>query len=436
MTSDDINPKPILASNTSIQNANWSGSIPILLSIAPNSISSSTRPRPIHKMISRMTYLHVALHEEVMHFSSYAPEAGGLLSSASSMAVEEFPDPPNNPAESVGVDESEKGEDSGANADAKAEIERPESNAQSKESQSENITEQKLTAYPEFWFEDETTGAPLRWHLFVGVLFDLMKGRSLLNCSSWKGEPVQHNFLPWRIRLHFKAYPTEQLLPLDDGLACAKQADSTKNTNDIHSRITNLVGRIYRNSLKQALFLQYGYSKVAMSITKGSHEKIWNAVLQTDFDSYNEVNGELQSGIKQPPITAHSTAFDPISDTSNPRDVPHLVPVRMMLDGKPVIQKAIKHAKENRSVICRPGEMLEKIGTFQPPPYTTLGDVLTECLPNHFAASPPEQRISLSDSEVYCCIQGIQPSTHCAVVDLWRTLSHPDHFLYIIVVTK
>ena len=424
--------KPIPASNTSIQESTWSGSLPILLSLSSTSLSSPSPPRPIHKMISRVAYLHLALHEEVMQLSCYAPAAA--FSSFAGMSVEEPPD------DSPTADNSDGGNvDNNNNGDG-SEKETSSPSLQ----QNETTNNKRRDTYPECWFEDEESGMPLRWNLFVGVLYDLMKGKSMLkSCSSWKNvsnECTQHNFLPWRIRVHFTSYPTDYLLPLNNG--CNNVISQSDNDSDVgsHDHITTLLRSIYRNSLKQALFMQYNSSKVAMSITKHSHHKIWDAVLQSNYSLYHEVNKELQAGISSPAIS--STAIDAMLDNedgSGDDNIPQLIPVRVMLNGMRPMQRPIKHRKENiEDISCkRPTEILEKLGTSQAPPYTTLGDVLAKCLPAHFEIDPSSRWTTVtSDSNLYYSVQGIQPSLKCTLVDLWRALSHPDHFLYIIVITE
>mmetsp|Transcript_40013 Transcript_40013/g.84042 ORF Transcript_40013/g.84042 Transcript_40013/m.84042 type:complete len:457 (+) Transcript_40013:163-1533(+) len=456
MSGDNANTTPAIipASNTSIQNANWSGSIPILLSIAPTSLSSPTPPRPIHKMISRMTYLHLALHDEVMYLSGYAPVfASGLLPAFSGMSVEEPPDDDDDggggggdgstPTESGEAENGEKKD----NSDKKSAPDEKNESSSSTEAadshskqQSDTTNKGAAPSYPECWFEDEESGIPLRWHLFVGVLHDLMKGRATImkkgTTASSTMELTPPNFLPWRIRVHFTSYPTDKLLPLDDGLDTANNSSE----EDGQSRITALVKRLFRNSLKQALFMQYASSKVAMSITKHSHEKIWDAVIQSNYGSYHEVNVGLQSGIQSPSIgsTKLTTIPAALGKEEESSDIPQLIPVRLMLNGMPAIQRPTKHEKDNKDVERqRPSEVLKKLGTLQAPPYTTLGDVLSNCLPDYFRVDPSTGLASVaSDTAVYYCVQGVQPSLNCAMVDLWRALSHPDHFLYVIVMTE
>lgn len=454
--------KPMIpSSNTSIQNANWSGTIPILLSLAPTSLSSPAAPRPIHKLISRATYLHVALHEEIMQLAEYAPVAGmtGLVISSSAMnglSVEEPPDddddgPADAGGEADGGGEKKRQSADNANAnDAKKEVTESATRPREKESNNKQQQQKQIIAYPECWFEDEASGMPLRWHLFVGILYDLVKGKSMLDCSSWRGGGdtssnnaiSQHNFLPWRIRVHFTSYPNE-LLPLDDGAPQPPKSDTTNNSHYQRSRITALVRRTFSNSLKQALFLQYGSSKVAMSVTKSSHEKLWDAVLRSNYGSYHEVNVDLQSGVTEGAVSSAMSSTDTMIVKEEKGEIPQLIPIRIMYNGMPAIQRPTKHAKEREGMDCkkRPMEVLEQLGTYQAPPYTTLADVLADVLPDHFAVDPSTGCTSVlsssdSSSSVYYCIQGVRPSTKCAMVDLWRALSHPDHFLYIVVVTK
>jgi hypothetical protein len=373
-------------------------------------------------MISRVTYLHVALHEEVMHMSGYAPEATGLSSAFSGMSVEE---PPDSPIDGGGGVEGGNCEGSDGVAEKKASVCPP---------QSKGSKISSHDAYPECWFEDEDSGIPLRWHFFVGVLYDLMRGKSAIKLSSWKGPSNQHIqdvFLPWRIRVHFTSYPHDRLLPLDDGSPQRKAENTNNDVDDNHRRITAMVGRFFRNSLKQALFMQYGSSKVAMQITKNSHEKIWDSVKMSNYAAYHEVNVDLQSGISSSPISSQSTAQDDRIDQLQ------LIPVRLMLNERPAVQSPVKHRKDNTESTRRPWEILETLGSCQALPYTTLGDFLSNCLPSHFATDPATGwATSIPGSCLYYCIQGVQPSMKCAMVDLWRALSHPDHFLYVIVVTE
>jgi len=267
-----------------------------------------------------------------------------------------------------------------------------------------------------------------------------MKGRLVVNNP---GSPCnKFRNLPWKLRIHFTSYPTDQLLPLD--IAVPPQQRVSENDESINTaknnnasqqaQINTLIGRIYRNSLKQALFLQYGSSKVAMSITKNNHEKIWDAVLQTNYEAYHQVNTELQVGVMAQPINNKLSLTDDLTSTDEKynKDLPQLVPVRVLLNDKPAIQKPTLPQKNAISECLkqRPTEILQDDAVMFVSPYTTLGDVLVSCLPDLFTID------DATDCHTHYSIQGVQPSLSTTIVDLWRSLCHPDHFLYVTVATQ
>ena len=429
----------IPASNKSIQESTWQGSLPILLSLATASLSSPSTPRPIHKMVSRVSYLHLALHEEVMQLAAYAPAALSSATTNIHMSVEEPPDDSSAAASAESSDENKVESSSvGKSNDEKEQTTpNPLQHYTTKSRNHQYDTKDNTTKYPECWFEDEESGTPLRWHLFAGILYDLMKCKSVLKCnnnntSTSNTQPTEHCYLPWRLRIHFTAYPTDQILPLNDG--CNPQPDisndgSGNSSNSHHEQISTLFRSIFRNSLKQALFMQYNSSKVAMSITKNFHEKLWEALLQSNYAIYHEVV----------PGCSSSSMMQPTKDDDNGSNIPQLIPIRIMLNDNPVTLKPIKHEKESKNDECkkRPAEILEKLGTSQAPPYTTLGGVMAKCLPDHFVIDESTGwATAVLGSTLQYSIQGVRPSLKCVMVDLWRALSHPDLFLYICIVSE
>jgi hypothetical protein len=394
-----------------------------------------------------MTYLHLALGEEVLQLFEYAPVATG---GGVDVVVRE--EPPEEEEQKTGAAESD---DNDANPSKDADTANHE-DAQKTETATETKTKTepmpiRNNNYPICWFEDESTGEPLQWHRFIGVIFDAMKGKAMLQHSSrigFSNESTAPNVLPWRIRVHFTAYPTT-LLPLDISDTAPPKVDTTehkdscreidKNTN----QITSTIGRIFRNSFKQALFMQYSSTKVAMSITKSSHEKMWDAILSTNYTLYHEVNMNLQMGLT-------SSLGEPSTDKDADSNVPELIPVRVMLNGDSPMQKPCRAFRDaevtqesthNEQVVNdsaddqeRLESLVKHLSTCNIRHQTTLGDILIYWLPQHFERGT-DGRI-VAKPYVSHCIQGIQPNLKCSMLDLWKSLCHPDHFLYIVVVTK
>lgn len=303
----------------------WNGSIPITLTLAPSSLSSPTMPPPQHHLVSRHTYLHIGLQEAILRLFKFGPPSVITNTTITTSKTE--------------TDDKEQDNilnDGGGNSEL-----------------------------PQCWFEDEETGTPLRWHLFVGVLFDILaQRRKKINAAG-------SCLLPWKIRLHFMSYPTHQILSLGGG--------------EGESDVSKTIQRNYSNSLKQALFLQHGSSKVAMNLTKSNHNQIWDALVRSNYDAFWQVSQDL---LARPSSDSAAVGLK-------------MIPVRIMVDSKPAIQQVFRLDDDA-------GEL-------------TLASLLS-CWINE-----------KEDMVVGWAIQGVQPPLNSLVLDLWQALCYPDHFLYITI---
>jgi hypothetical protein len=340
-----------------VEKASWQGCIPVMLSLSPMSLSSPTMPAPVHKLIPRHSYLHLALEEEVRNFHQHAPilfrpmgqkDGGdGIVTST--------------------IQSDNEDNDSSQNHEGAIDTPENESLNQNKNAQQSASDLKENPPYPICWFEDERTGTPLRWQLFIGILHDLLRLRKSTSCT----ESYQH--LPWKIRIHFTAYP-ETLLPL-----------SISEKHDV----LRCIFQHYLNSLKQSLYLQHNSARTAKNLNKQSHVHLWNGIMNNKWEgSFREISMELDG-----------------NGNGNGTQEPFLnnVPIRIMVDGRPTFSRP-----------CNPrsadGEQL------------TIGHVLREWLPGLF------------EKQLHWCVQGIVVPLECPVAELWRVLCHPDRFLYILVV--
>ena len=346
-----------------VREVNWSGYIPVIITLAPTSLSSPTMPLPLHRMLSRLTYLHVGLRRDVRRLYKFAPATLSMGFRSRGESDDPFPDVVSRSEGDADAKKSGRGSDEDGIISGKDE-------------KSLDPTEKK---YPICWFEDEASGMALRWNLFSGVLYDLMKSRRN------PGEAAAQ--LPWRIRVHFTSYPSHQILSFaDDG-------------------VLQTIERTFKNSLKQALFLQHGSSKIAMGLSKASHQKLWYAVMESHYALYEEVNGDG--------MQASGSEDERVKGLHN-------VPVRVMVDGRAAIQRPCTAFRDNLK--------------------TTLGDILVEWLPNLFErlAPPRHKKISVASirpESLSWTVQGITIPLSLPISDLWQSLCHPDHFLYVNVTT-
>jgi len=106
----------------------------------------------------------------------------------------------------------------------------------------------------DMWLEFEKQ--PLRWHLPVGLLCDLL---------------VSNNELPWQITVHFDKYPDNKLLKCPNKdvveshlMSCLKEADALKHKNHIMSLLQ-----------------------------ERDHNQLWLGLLHDKFDQFWSVNRKL-----------------------------------------------------------------------------------------------------------------------------------------------
>ena len=448
---------------SSIRTQTWSGEIPVVLSLAPSSLSSPAMPPPLHRMLPRMTFLHLGLREEIHRFYKYAPTltilqgiAGTSLNSVSKTTYESSKrvvgvnksDNIENDDSNVNPLQSSKQTDDGSNKNEKT--------TTSSHFQNDNVGDDPFhhsdhNDIPICWFEDEVTGKALRWHIFSGVLYDLMKHRhhEMSNNLKVKETPsvnTSPNPLPWKIRIHFTSYPSS-ILSLEQytsppqpnpSISMNNKQNSNSNKADFNiSRavpIMKIIQQTYSNSLKQSLFLQHGSSKVAMNMSKHSHVKLWDALMTNRCEDFWEVSQDL--------MLSNSPKID-----STPGDEKTLVhiPVRILVDGKPHIQRPCKLETIQANIQMDEGKKI-LISAWH---YFTLGRLLSDWLPSYFSIANTSSNFNTDQNDLHYetkkndqnesivkwDIQGIQPSLSIPVADLWLALCHPDQFLYITVTT-
>lgn len=348
-------------------------------------------PKPVHRLVSRQTFLHLAVENDVRRFHEYAPM------NVSFRSVDQTKMDMN--------DAKDKEEEEGRGEKERENKNKNTENGNSKSSKNNGNGDQNLSAnkeksddsgssntYPKCWFEDELTGTPLRWQLFVGIIYDFIKLRHDIGTTD---HPPQHKattFLPWKIRIHFTSYP-ESLLQIDH-----------------EENVSQLIFRQYMNALKQSLFIQHNSNKFVNNMSKQNHLQIWDGIKRNQFQVYNEVAKRLNGA-----NSSSSSGSDRSSDNITLENVP----VRVLVDSRPAFARPCSCTYESDD------------GTKQ---HTSIGRILNQWLPDFFKTSNNGD-IELS-MDCQWCVQGIQVPLTTYIADLWKVLCHPDRFLYVIIVTK
>lgn len=299
------------------------------------------------------------------------------------------------------------------------------------------------------WFEYE--GLPLKWHIPIGVLFDLL-------CF----EPTQ----PWNLTVHFRGFPSE-LLPCEGD-------DAMKWS--------------FINSLKEASYVMYGSTKHVMNLSQSDQVDLWRSVVQGDLESYDRVCFRLAPSLGTSSSTGRPSSKnlgDSELATSKPRigvaeTSPLKIPFRLyvrtikvedgdLLEGPPV------KSWDDIAYITRPVDVWREDGVV-----LTLWEALVKIAPQLFKRASEVATGDLSlpspliwESESFdkvantdtnfgneqpnyqgikmkyphlrvqkahflngtIRIQGIEPSPDLPIDWISQNLSGPDHFVHVCILT-
>eukprot|EP00559_Dactyliosolen_fragilissimus_P000728 CAMPEP_0184867318 /NCGR_PEP_ID=MMETSP0580-20130426/25985_1 /TAXON_ID=1118495 /ORGANISM="Dactyliosolen fragilissimus" /LENGTH=440 /DNA_ID=CAMNT_0027367521 /DNA_START=49 /DNA_END=1368 /DNA_ORIENTATION=+ len=383
-----------------IQRQNWSGSIPVVLSLAPTSLSSPTMPSHIHCLVSRQTYLHLALEKEIRYFHTFAPITLNFHISSSFARGEEQND--EKPDEAQLAEKGKEYNNKTDSTDTKGlDVDTHGKHGAATNSSSNNTSK---SAYPQCWFEDEESGIPLRWHLFAGVLYDLSRLRKVNNFNNSTLFPFRGNnqnvsntfnaYLPWRIRVHFTSYPTSGLLHFDS-----------------QQGVLHTIHQNFSNNLKQALYIQHNTNKIALMISKQYNSQIWESIVHSRWESYREINDILQWKKKHvdmdvsPSPNLSEVGKSKMNDEDRVQNsLPCHIPLRVMVDGRPALAKACKPihpdaSKTDEKSINENNHEGDQKNTICPKQARlfTIGEILMSWLPDFFPSCHPSDSSNSHD---------------------------------------
>ncbi|KAF9893580.1 hypothetical protein FE257_010892 [Aspergillus nanangensis] len=245
------------------------------------------------------------------------------------------------------------------------------------------------------WFSFE--GVPLKWHLPVGLLYDLYAGADPASKGSggnsddanWAADSTDDP-LPWQLTVHFSDWPDEELVRLDaDGMVM----------NDA-----------FINSVKEADFLRNGTAKGIMSLSKEDSSGLWRSVQDVDLPSFQRISNILLPSPNQPFRNIPIRIFLPLPpDSGSPSlkvfqsPVPPNLPTSNMAASQAILSRAS--------------------ATPQP---QTLGSVLHTLLPNLF----PSRRTPVLAKPV---LHGAALPMSAPIEEVVRSSAYGDGWVYLVI---
>ncbi|XP_059165801.1 autophagy protein 5-like [Physella acuta] len=141
-------------------------------------------------------------------------------------------------------------------------------------------------SHGEMWLEYD--GQPLKWHYPIGLLFDLYGNQ---------------NELPWKLTVHFKNFPEEELL---------------------HCLGKEAVESHFMSVVKEADALKHR-GQAINSMQKKDHKALWTGLMNDKFDQFWSVNKKLmensgEDAFKSVPFRIYQVDKIPIQKLFKPVD--------------------------------------------------------------------------------------------------------------------
>ncbi|KAL5361008.1 autophagy protein 5 [Aspergillus floccosus] len=237
------------------------------------------------------------------------------------------------------------------------------------------------------WFSFE--GVPLKWHLPLGLLYDLYAGADPASKGGGAGsdDETADNPLPWRLVVHFSDWPDEELVRLDaDGMV-------------MHDA--------FINSVKEADFMRNGTAKKIMTLSKEDSSGLWKSVQDVDLPSFQRISNILLPPPTQPFRNVPIRFFLPLSPDS----------------GAP----SLKVLQSPLPPMLPPSSMAASQATISRTPQPqTLGTALHALLPNLF----PSRRTPVLAKPV---LHGAALPMSAPVEEVVRSSAYGDGWVYIVV---
>lgn len=523
-------PQATYTSNQKIQEEVWKGFLPIQLSLHPSSLSSPSMPPSLFKLVPRHSFLHIALKDEIQRLYAYAPSRI-MMGSFSNNRGQEFKSVTepmddilsNKDEETTTLTSTQHNHDdlekddkeipkdthsSTLEIDSDSHLHRATEEVVPTESivnlpantesfdasnglmesidtnmnpsSTSSLQQQQVGrregrgVIPHCWFIDQETNIPLRWHVFIGIVYDRIichhhhhKNNKSNSSSSYSFQEV----LPWKVQVSFTSYPTDILIPLpieDESLSSSSSTHKTTipsndGTTTTVCVITKAIQQIFTNSFKQALYLQYNTNRIALnSMTKQMHQQVWSSILRNKYELYRQIQEQVMNTSMS--MSSRTTGTTSITDvnTSCMR-----IPVGLWMDHQPLkvrpcfpwlLDETVSSSTvtTTTTTTCFQGDGIQQHETSivdnKQRNFMTLGQYLYSNLPiQYFQLLHPKDMVDNDSKYNPTCtiiqdkthiwiplftwmIQGIQQiSFHLPMIELWKIMCHPDHFLYIII---
>mmetsp|Transcript_16354 Transcript_16354/g.27633 ORF Transcript_16354/g.27633 Transcript_16354/m.27633 type:complete len:287 (-) Transcript_16354:2125-2985(-) len=222
---------------------------------------------------------------------------------------------------------------------------------------------------PDVWFEAD--GSPLKSNLPIGVLSDILR--------------KEDNELPWKIRVHFQNFPSQQIMKCTDPTSMEK---------------------VYFHSLKQGLFLLHGNTHLFNDLSVTMQNHLWLGIQQgCRSDSYAEIiDGKFKRDCSAENVRC--------------------IPIRVFTRERPMMQRPVAALRSKAPLSNKDADVNEEEASSN---IRTLQDVLVE----DFGFLSPKGDTSCDNHSIQVTCHGVVVPFESPILDLWKVMSYSDLFLYL-----
>ncbi|KAI8866452.1 APG5-domain-containing protein [Ramicandelaber brevisporus] len=252
----------------------------------------------------------------------------------------------------------------------------------------------------DIWYESTADSTPLRWHLHIGLLYDLSNGVSENESS-----------VVWDVTVHLTEFPVLRIIRSPSSLAARD---------------------MFMTIMKEADHIRFGSTKRIMNLSKQDQLTLWDShtTAVPSFDAFWAVNRALiESNPAQTPQQSPASPRSPSVATQSNSVLPRAIPFRLY-----VVDNALYTGCGGTSSAMSTTGCVQDlippavtIATAQTR-WTVVADLLTRLMPNWLSLQQRD-----STKRIVVIVNGvvIQPETPLYWLSL--NLAHLDGFLHIVI---
>ncbi|EFA82416.1 autophagy protein 5 [Heterostelium album PN500] len=249
----------------------------------------------------------------------------------------------------------------------------------------------------ELWLEYK--GIPLKWHIPIGVLFDMLVATPDTTASQI-----------WNITVHFQSFPEKVLL------RCSNE---------------DAIRTYYKNVLKEANYIKQGDINKLNNLSINQTNELWDGLKLHDYEKFWSINKMFYpgNGYKHIPYRIIQNNKAPLQDLISPINENGQETTLESLFSKIAFNNSNNSSSNNNNNNNNSNNNSNNNNNIDTSNETQQS---TTTLSSSSTNSTTLLQV-LNSGSIRYSIQGIEPPLNSSLIWLGDYFSHPDNFLYIVL---